>query len=314
LAVKMKTSLFIIMALLTAPGVASAAEYELAPGSDVVGQIHTIVPDFNTNFVDIARKYNVAFTELQEANSNVDPWNPGGKRIIIPGRHVMPPGPRDGVVINLAELRLYYFKDGGRTVVTFPVGVGVTEWATPIISARISEKRVNPEWRIPESIRSSLKAKGYNVPAVVPAGPDNPLGDYAMRIGGSDYLVHGTDSPDGVGRRVSHGCVRLYPEDIQALFQQVPMGTPIRIVHEPYKFGWSNGKLFLEYHAALKEYREPPGQVAISMREALHEFIQGQAVEVLPGMLNELLHRADGMPGLIAQPVMYSSSDRMDQS
>jgi len=191
------------------------------------------------------------------ANPDVDVWLPGeGTEVLLPTRYVLPPGPREGIVLNLAEYRMYYYppaKEGERgEVMTFPMSIGRMDWATPLGRTRIVAKAKNPAWYPPESVRAEHEAEGRPLPRIVPPGPDNPLGDHAMRLGLPGYLIHGTNRPAGVGMRVTHGCIRMFPEDIEYLFAQVGLDTPVRIVNEPLKLGWDGDDLFIEVHRTLE--------------------------------------------------------------
>jgi lipoprotein-anchoring transpeptidase ErfK/SrfK len=172
-----------------------------------------------------------------------------GTRVILPTQHILPDTPREGLVLNLPEMRLYYYPKPStgkpRTVVTFPVSIGRMDWATPLGLTRVTAKVINPVWYPPASIRAEHEQEGQALPPEVAAGPDNPLGQYALQLGRPGYLIHGTDRPYGIGMRATHGCIRLYPEDIQRLFEEVPVGTPVRIVNQPYKAGWYRGVLYL---------------------------------------------------------------------
>jgi len=226
--------------------------------TDVVGKVQYVVARDEDTLPDFARRYGLGHDEIVAANPGVDPWLPGaGTRVVLPTRFVLPDAPREGVVLNLATLRLFYFPpaaDGEpRVVVTHPVGIGREGWRTPLGRMRITEKIENPTWRPPASVRREHAKNGDPLPAVVKAGPDNPLGAHAMRLSRPSYLLHGTNKPYGVGMRVSHGCVRLYPEDIAQLFGEVPVGTDVRIVNQPYLAGWQDGELYLEAHAPLSE-------------------------------------------------------------
>ncbi|HHH39694.1 MAG TPA: LysM peptidoglycan-binding domain-containing protein [Sedimenticola sp.] len=231
------------------------ASYPLpAPGEDVVGEIQTLTTRYEDTFSDIARAYDLGYQELVDANPGVDPWLPGaGIELTLPTRYVLPPAPRQGIVINLPELRLYYYPKGENRVITHPLGIGREGWATPTGYTRIVRKKEHPAWRPPESIRQEAAAEGNPLPDIVGPGPDNPLGDYAMYLGLPGYLLHGTNKPYGVGMRVSHGCIRLYPEDIEYLFPQVPVGTTVDIIDAPYKAGWLDGELLLEAHRPLAD-------------------------------------------------------------
>lgn len=236
-----------------------AASFPLPPeDSNIIGEIQTIEAQAEDTLVAIALQYGLGFWEMRHANPGVDPWLPGaGTRIVLPMQFILPNAPRQGVVVNLAEMRLYYYpsvkKGQAPVVMTFPVGIGRMEWNTPLGTTRITSKVKNPTWYPPESVRAEHAAEGDPLPKVVPPGPDNPLGDFAMRLDLPGYLIHGTNKPSGVGMRVSHGCIRMQPEDIEALFKLVPVGTPVRIVNQPYKTGWLNNELYLEAHAAPEE-------------------------------------------------------------
>jgi L,D-transpeptidase ErfK/SrfK len=197
----------------------------------------------------------LGYEEMLRANPGIDPWLPGdGTEVVLPTRYVLPAGTRQGVLVNVAEYRLYFFrqKDGSAAVTTFPISIGRMDWATPVGRHRIVSKQVKPAWYPPESIRAEHAANGDYLPMVVPPGPKNPLGEHAMRLSLSSYLIHGTNNPVGIGMQVTHGCIRMYPEDIEWLFPQVPVGTTVEIVNQPYKFGWAGGDLYLEAHPPLE--------------------------------------------------------------
>ncbi len=237
-----------------------ALSFPLPPdGGDVVGETRVVTARYEDTFSDFARKYGVGYREMLAANPGVDPWLPGeGTRVVIPTRFILPPPPREGLILNLAELRLYYFPAGEQRVITHPIGIGREGWETPLGSTRIIQKSRDPSWTPPDSIRKEYAERGIELPRVVEPGPDNPLGRFAMRLGMPGYLIHGTDKPYGVGMRVSHGCIRLYPEDIESLFRQVPLGTKVRIIDQPYKAGWLDGVLYLEAHPLLEESARDP--------------------------------------------------------
>jgi L,D-transpeptidase ErfK/SrfK len=223
-------------------------------GDDLVGETFKYRTHYEDTFSDIARFYDIGFREMKDANPSVDPWLPGeGTQIVIPQKYILPPGPRRGIVINLAELRLYYFPKERDQVITHPLGIGREGWNTPVGTTRIIGKKKDPTWTVPDSILKEHAEDGRPLQKVVPPGPDNPLGGYAMYLGIKGYLMHGTNKPYGVGMRVSHGCIRLYPEDIERLFQKIPVGTPVRIVNQPYKAGWLDGELYVEAHHPLNE-------------------------------------------------------------
>ena len=227
-------------------------------GAGVVGKVQVTTTAYEDTLPDIARRYDLGYDEIVAANPGVDPWLPGeGTRVVLPTEFVLPPGKREGIVLNLASKRLFYYPKAPpgtpAEVITHPVGIGREGWLTPQGTLPVTQKIVNPPWTVPESVRREHAAQDDPLPQVVPPGPDNPLGAFALRLSVPNYLIHGTNKPYGVGMRVSHGCVRLYPEDIASLFPEVPVGTQVRIINEPYLAGWRNGTLYLEAHAPLAE-------------------------------------------------------------
>lgn len=227
-------------------------------GTDVVGKIQVTTARHEDTLLDIARRYDLGYEEIIAANPGVDPWLPGeGTRVVLPTQFVLPEGEREGLVLNLASMRLFFYPEPrpGETaqVITHPIGIGREGWSTPQGTMQITHKKEQPAWTVPESVRTEHARQGNPLPKIMPPGPDNPLGDFAMRLSNPRYLIHGTNKPYGVGLRVSHGCVRLYPEDIARLFPAVPTGTQVRIINEPYLVGWHNGTLYLEAHPPLAE-------------------------------------------------------------
>lgn len=229
-----------------------------ATRDDVVGRLQIVQAKEEDTLSDIARRFNLGLEEILHANPNVDPWLPGeGTPIIIPTEFVLPNAPREGVVINLAAMRLFYFpkaKSGkSQKVITHPVGIGRVEWKTPEGLTRITAKEANPSWIPPESIRKEHAANGDPLPAIVKPGPDNPMGTHVLRLGWPSYAIHGTNKPPSVGLRGSHGCLRMYPEDITRIFKEIPVGTPVRIVNQPRLLGWRNHTLYLQVYPALED-------------------------------------------------------------
>lgn len=234
--------------------------FALPPGTEVVGEVQVIIARYEDTFTDIARAYDVGYDELVDANPGVDPWLPGaGTRVVVPTQFVLPDTEHEGIVLNIGTKRIFYYPKPAPgevpVVITHPVGIGREGWATPIGVTKVVSKVKDPVWTVPASIRKEHAEAGDPLPARVAAGPDNPLGAYAMRLGFPSYLIHGTNKPSGIGMRVSHGCVQLFPEDIESLFSQVPVGTRVRIVNEPRLLGWRDGNLYLEVHPALEDDR-----------------------------------------------------------
>jgi L,D-transpeptidase ErfK/SrfK len=248
--------------ILTALAQASpAVTFDLPePGDDIVGQTFTLQTRWEETFSDIARIYDLGYRQMVAANPEVDAWLPGeGTEVVIPQQYILPSGPRRGIVINLAELRLYYYHEDKPAVTTYPIGIGREGWSTPVGETVVVGKKEGPSWTVPESILKEHEEDGDPLPPIIPPGPNNPLGNHAIYLGMKGYLLHGTNKPYGVGMRVSHGCIRLYPENIALFFQQVAKGTPVRIVDEPFKAGWLKGELYVQVHPPLSEYIEKKG-------------------------------------------------------
>jgi L,D-transpeptidase ErfK/SrfK len=246
------------LALLTAllplalwqPAAASTGVFRIDPGDSVIGTPFYVKTSAEQTLLDIGRHFGSGYDEMEQANPDVDMWVPGdGKDVLVPDFHVLPDTPREGLVMNLAEKRLYFYRSPTEVEV-FSVGIGRDGWETPVGTYSIIEKIKDPTWTPPASIRKEHAEAGDPLPAVVPAGPDNPLGAYAMRLSNPSYLIHGTNKPWGVGMPVSSGCTRMYPEDIEALFPKVEKGTTVRIVDQPYKVGWRGDELYLEVNLA----------------------------------------------------------------
>jgi L,D-transpeptidase ErfK/SrfK len=251
-------AVFIVNGLLCATS-ALADTYRLpSDGEGVVGAIAVTSSEYEDTISDIAYVYDQGFNEMRLANPKVDSWLPGtDTEIIVPSQFVLPETPREGIVINVPEMRLYYYPKTSLgespVVVTHPLSVGRQDWRTPVGLTQIASKVKDPAWHPPETIQKEHAAEGDILPEVVPPGPDNPLGQFALRLGREGYLLHGTNKPYGIGMRVTHGCLRLYPKDIEKLFGMVAVGTPVRIVNQPFKLGWLGGVLYLEVHPYLDE-------------------------------------------------------------
>lgn len=217
------------------------SSFKIAPGDKAIGGMATYIVRDKDTLLDVARDYDLGYTQLMTANRGMDPWVPGpGQTVTLPERYLLPDVPRKGIVVNLVQHRLYYFPDEN-TVETYPIGVGVEDHNTPLGPTRITRKEVHPVWHVPKSIR----AEDPDLPANVPPGPDNPLGDYAMQMGSSSFLIHGTNKPYGVGRNVSHGCIHMYPEDIEKLYPRIKVGTPVRIIDQEVMTAWIGDDLYL---------------------------------------------------------------------
>jgi L,D-transpeptidase ErfK/SrfK len=233
--------------------------FELAtPDDDVVGVVQITTSTKEDTLPDIARRFNVGYEEIVRANPGVDPWLPGaGRRIVVPSQFVLPNAPREGIVINIAAMRIFYYpahkKGEPQLVYTHPIGVGKVGWSTPEGTTKVIARETDPIWRPSAAVRKEHAENGDPVPKVVKAGPDNPLGKYKFTLGWPSYLVHGTNKPYGVGLRSSHGCIRLYPEDIEKLYRMVPLGTKVTVVNQPFVFGWHEGQMQLQAYTVLED-------------------------------------------------------------
>lgn len=272
------------------------------PGSSLVGQntVH-VVEDNGGSLEAIAKKYNVGFLALLQANPGVDPYVPRpGSVLTIPLQTLLPDAPREGIVINLAELRLYYYQPGTNSVTVYPIGIGQLggDTLTPTMVTTISDKRANPTWTPTANIRARYKANGIDLPAVVPAGPDNPMGHHAIRLAayGGVYLLHGTNADFGIGMRVSSGCIRLRDGDIETLFRQVTPGTKVNIINTPIKASVEpNGVRLVEVHQPLSEkINDDPQLLPIVLNASMQTF--KNAAQTDTAVMDHAMEIRSGMP------------------
>jgi len=280
-----------------------ATEFPIVNKDDsVVGQDTTYVTVYEDTLYDLANKFSLGSEEIIRVNPGVDPWIPGaGKTIVIPGRHILPPGPREGIVVNLPEHRLYYYpkpnRDGTRTVITYPVSIGKMDWRTPLGLTHVIQKQKDPAWYPPESVRKEHAAAGDPLPAVVPPGPANPLGAYAMRLaaGNGTYLIHGTNNPIAVGLAVTHGCIRMYPDDVARLFPLIPVGTPVRLINEPVKVAWVDGELLLEAHPPVDSQGQTIEPVLEQFAALMRAAVGDTTAAINWDYASEVLQKSDGV-------------------
>ena len=283
---------------------AQALEFPLpAPGQDIVGQVQVIKAKYEDTFADLGTANNLGYLEMVAANPGVDPWLPGaGTEVILPTSFILPPGPREGIVINLPEYRLYYYPTGRNVVYSYPLGIGREGWNSPLGAGRVTVKTPNPSWIPPKSIREEHAAEGDILPAVVPPGPDNPLGPYKMTLSFPGYLIHGSNKKFGIGMRVSHGCFRMLNHNVLELAGMVPVGTKVTIIDEPYKFGFKDGKVYLEAHAPLVEEGEM--SVVDKHTQVINTLLKRDELSGLNldwDMVREVVAAEDGIPVPIAQ-------------
>jgi L,D-transpeptidase ErfK/SrfK len=302
---------------LAGPGWASV--YPLPTGgSSVVGSDESMQTVYEDTLPDIAHRYSLGYYEIIRANPGVDVWLPGaGTKLVLPGRRILPAGPRTGLVVNLPEHRLYYYpkprKGEQPVVITYPVSIGKMDWRTPLGDTRVIAKIRHPAWYPPESIRKEHAENGDPLPKVVPPGPENPLGDFALRLaaGKGEYMLHGTNNPTAVGMAVTHGCIRMYPEDVAALFALVPVGTPVRLVNEPVKVAWVEGQLLLEAHPPVDaegQSTEPDVQL---LSQKLDQALGSDTAAIHWDLARATLQAASGIPtlvGLAAAPEAPASA------
>jgi L,D-transpeptidase ErfK/SrfK len=273
----------------------------VSTSTEIIGAVQVLFTRYENTFSAIAREYDLGYEELRRANPGVDHWLPGDDTpVYLPTRSILPDAPRDGIVINLPSMRLYFFSDHGDegdfTVTTHPIGIGRQGWATPTGTATVTQKARDPVWYVPASVRQEHAQMGDPLPSVVPPGPDNPLGRHAIGLSMPGYLLHGTNKPAGVGMRVSHGCIRLYPEDIERLFDRVASGTRVEIVDQPVLAGWSDGILYLEAHRPLEEDARDMAEEAHTAITAAIERAGDQAVELDREAIATILSEQRGIP------------------
>ncbi len=232
--------------------------FDIDADTEMVGYVQKTVVGKDDTLPDIARRFDVGYEEMLLANPGVDPWLPGvGREVIVPTEFILPAAPHEGVVVDVAAMRIFYYpphpKGTQQVVYTHPIGIGRVGWRTPEGTTRIVSRTKDPVWVVPKSVRDEHAENGEKLPATVPAGPDNPLGQYMFRLSWPSYLIHGTNKPYGVGMRSSHGCMRLYPEDIAVFFDLIPIGTKVTVVNQPYLFGRRDGILYFQAYAVMED-------------------------------------------------------------
>ena len=282
----------------------------------VIGEPQIVYTKEENTFSDLAREYGLGYDEIVAANPGIDPWLPGDETpVLLPTQYVLPDVPRRGLILNIASKRLFYFPEVAAgepvQVLTYPIGIGRIGWETPLGETKVVSKARDPVWYVPASVRRENAELGYPLPAVVPPGPDNPLGHFVLKLEMPGYLIHGTNQPYGVGMRVSHGCIRLYPENIEPLYNMVGIGEPVTIINEPYLAGWRDGELYFESHTPLEDDEITPEermqaifdrtrnisgafleQAEQDQARAVAGDARGVPVRVLMADASEVMHRA----------------------
>jgi L,D-transpeptidase ErfK/SrfK len=303
-----------LLSMLAYAGPAAASTFELpADGSPVVGADSSVTTVYADTLPELAHRFSLGYYEIIRANPGVDVWLPGaGKTVLIPGRRILPPGPHEGIVVNLPEHRLYYYpKPHGRfdkrVVITFPVSIGKMDWRTPLGETRVIAKIKHPVWYPPASIRKEHAANGDPIPKEVGPGPDNPLGDFALRLaaGEGEYLIHGTNNPVAVGMSVTHGCIRMYPEDVAALFPLIPVGTKVWLINDPVKVAWVDGRLLIEVPPPVDEQGQTVEPNLELLSQLLDQALGTSTAAIHWDLARQTLQAANGIPtvvGLAATP------------
>jgi L,D-transpeptidase ErfK/SrfK len=301
--------LFSLLLLSLFATVSQATVYELpADGSSVVGTDSHIKTVYKDTLLDIARRNSLGYYEIIRANPGVDMWLPGdGTDVMLPGRRILPPGPREGVVVNLPEHRLYYYpkprKGEKPVVITYPVSIGKMDWKTPLGETHVIQKEKHPFWYPPESVRKEHLANGDPLPpGPVKPGPDNPLGDYAMRLaaGNGTYLIHGTNNPMAVGMAITHGCIRMYPEDVAALFPLIPVGTKVWLINEPVKVAFVDGELLMEAHPPVDDEGQNTAEPNMEvLSQKLDQALGNTTAAIHWDFAKQALQAANGIPTVV---------------
>jgi L,D-transpeptidase ErfK/SrfK len=285
--------------------------FDIDAKTEIVGYVQKTIVGKDDTLPDIARRFDVGYEELLLANPGVDPWLPGvGREVVVPTQFILPAAPHEGVVVNVAAMRIFYYpppakgphkKGEPQVVYTHPIGIGRVGWKTPEGTTKIVSRTKDPVWVVPKSVRDEHAEDGEKLPAIVPAGPDNPLGQYMFRLSWPSYLIHGTNKPYGVGMRSSHGCMRLYPEDIAVFFDLIPIGTKVTVVNQPYLFGWRDGALYLQAYAVMEDDSRDWGKnrkrlLAHLLNPKVHKEISDQNNDIDWQRVGDLAHSPRAVP------------------
>jgi L,D-transpeptidase ErfK/SrfK len=309
-----------ILALGALSPLSDAVEYELRnDGGELFGKVERIRTRYEDTLIEIARRYSLGYEELVRVNKGVDPWLPGeGTQIVIPGQRLLPPSDRQGIVVNLPEHRMYFFpkpdKGEPAKVMTFPVSVGKMDWQTPIGVTKVVSKQKDPPWYPPESVLKEHEAGGDPLPPVVPPGPTNPLGRHALRLNipGGAYLIHGTNNPDAVGMAVTHGCLRMYPEDVEILFEAVKVGTRVSLINEPLKMTRVDGEVWIEVHPPVDAQGQAVAVKLEDFEKRLDGLLGESEVAINWDIAIQALREASGIPVMIGLELAPESGLQSD--
>lgn len=284
---------------------AQALTLPLPEQGDVVGNIQFAEAHAGEKLADIGRRYDIGAQQMQQANPNIPAERQlhTGTKVLIPSQFILPNAPREGIVINLAEQRLYYYPTERAVVVTEPVGIGREgKWQTPLGKTKVVKKVVDPYWHPTVNVRLEAAKNGTPIPYEFPPGPNNPLGKHIMRLGWPTYLIHGTNDPDTVGGRVSAGCIRLLPAAMTNLYKQIAVGTSVTVVNTPYKIGWLDNRLYIEAHLPLEEEREPRGKSKAALVNSITNRVEAfEKAWVNWRLVQKFARQANGIPQIIGQ-------------
>ncbi len=296
--------------------------FSLPENGDIVGQLRTVYTRQEDTLIDIAKHYGLGYEAIRAANPDVDAWLPGeGTAVALPNMHLLPDSPRMGIVVNVAEMRLYYYplekQQNTAVVEVYAISIGRGDWNTPLTETKVVTKIEDPVWFPPQSIRDEHAAKGKSLPLRVPAGPNNPLGKYVIQLDLPGYFIHGTDKSFGIGMQVTHGCMRMYPEDIKSLTFNVPNGTSVKILNQRFKAGWMQDDLYLEVHPPLdsskisaEQQNFKQEQLAQQMTKTLIRATEERADYQIDWDRVELARKeARGVPVLVGKKLISKMAD-----
>jgi L,D-transpeptidase ErfK/SrfK len=289
----------------------SALVFPLSPNENVVGGVQRTLVQPGETLSDVGRRFDIGLYEMQEANPGVSGEGllPPGTHLLIPSRFVLPPVPREGIVINLAELRLYYYPEDSNTVITLPVGIGRVGWHIPLGVTKIVTKRKDPAWHPTDHVRAEAQKQGFLLPAVWSPGQDNPMGQYAMNLAWPTYIIHGSAPPYAIGQRSSAGCFRMFPEDIETLYSSVKLGTKVTVLNDPIKMGWRGNKFYLETHKPYEENGNFVAYDTIHLVDRIHDATKDRPVVIKWQQAQEVVKQQSGIPTVIGtEGVTHSSS------
>jgi L,D-transpeptidase ErfK/SrfK len=289
-----------VLGMLCSTQIAIAATFALPPsGNSIIGKTQYISASPGETLTSIGKRFDVGLNEMVDANEGINPMQPlmAGTSIHIPSAFLLPALPAKGIIINLPEMRMYYYPQNSQGIVmTYPIGIGKVGKTIPIRATAVTRKTLNPTWTPPQDIREFNEQQGIILPQTMPAGPDNPLGPYAIYLTIPTYLIHSTIYPESVGRRASFGCIRMHVDDIKNFYPLVTPRTPVMIVDMPNKIGWQGNHLYAEAHEALEEHKNEPYAGMAGMVTLIDEKTKAQPAIVDWQLLSYLEEEPDGLP------------------